>query len=169
MFIRPVKSVDVPTLQKVARSAWERTYCGIYTPEYIDEFLEKAYSHDSLEQAVYRDENEDNRKFLVAELEGAGVIGFLQLRQLDEHTHELLRMYLLPEHQGEGGGTRLLMEAVRRNAIRKLQAWVEGRNTAARTFYERKGFTVLRYETETFSGYTSQLVVYEKQYDLASG
>lgn len=164
MLIRAVKAADIPAVQNVARLAWAHAYSGIYPLEYIRDFLAQAYSSRSLEQSVRRDENGDSRQFLVAELEGEGVIGFLHMRKLDEETHELMRIYLLPEHQGEGAGTRLLLEAVRRNAVRRLHAWVEGQNAQARTFYEGKGFEAVRYETQTFSGYTTQLVLYEKKY-----
>lgn len=169
MHIRPVKADDIPAVQRVARLSWAHAYSGIYPPEYIEAFVERAYSFQSLEQSISRDEGDEERKFLVAELEGAGVIGFLHMRKVDERTHELLRIYLLPEHQGEGAGTRLLHEAVRRNAVRRLEAWVEGQNASARRFYEGKGFRAIRYETQTFSGYTTQLVVYEKDYGRAIG
>lgn len=57
----------------------------------------------------------------------------------------VLHLYVLPNSQGQGIGSRLLGEAMKKN--KDLQLWVFQANTEARVFYESKGF-VLAEETD---------------------
>jgi putative acetyltransferase len=51
------------------------------------------------------------------------------------------QLYVLPSCQGRGIGTALL--EIARSRFRNLQLWTFQRNTNARQFYERKGFTLI--------------------------
>ena len=55
---------------------------------------------------------------------------------------ELSHLYVAPEGQNGGVGTRLLEHAKQRAP--ELQLWVFQRNTGARRFYERQGFRLVR-------------------------
>lgn len=50
-------------------------------------------------------------------------------------------LYLLPEHQRKGVGTMLLDKV--KATYPKLQLWVFQKNTNARGFYEKNGFTLV--------------------------
>ena len=54
-------------------------------------------------------------------------------------------LYVLPNSQGQGVGSHMLSEAMKKNS--ELQLWVFQMNTEARAFYESKGF-VLAEETD---------------------
>lgn len=72
----------------------------------------------------------------VAEVDGA-LVGFLALEG------DLLgHLYVLPEWQGVGVGSRLLEHAKRRRPD-GFRLYVFQRNTRARTFYERRGLSVV--------------------------
>jgi ribosomal protein S18 acetylase RimI-like enzyme len=74
---------------------------------------------------------------LVAD-DGGRVVGFEALGDgVLEH------LYLHPAAQGQGLGTRLLVEAKERRPA-GLRLWVFQRNEGARRFYERHGFRCLR-------------------------
>ena len=74
---------------------------------------------------------------LVAD-DGGRVVGFEALGDgVLEH------LYLHPAAQGQGHGTRLLVEAKERRPT-GLRLWVFQRNEGARRFYERHGFRCLR-------------------------
>ena len=51
------------------------------------------------------------------------------------------QLYVLPEAQGRGAGSALLQVAQR--AFDRLQLWTFQRNTAARRFYQARGFTLV--------------------------
>lgn len=74
----------------------------------------------------------------VAEREGQ-VIG---VAVLDGSTLE--HLYVLPEEQGGGVGSALL-EKVRATSPGGLTLWTFQRNAAARSFYERRGFTAVEF------------------------
>jgi hypothetical protein len=76
--IRPVKMNDVQGIQRVAQLTWNHTYGTIYTDDFINSFLEQAYSNNSIEATISRDEKREIRKFMVAESE-SGIIGYAQL------------------------------------------------------------------------------------------
>jgi GNAT superfamily N-acetyltransferase len=67
------------------------------------------------------------------------VIGFAAV---DGSTLE--QLYVLPEEQGRGVGSALLAKAKEMSQGR-LTLWTFQRNTAARAFYERRGFTAVEF------------------------
>jgi GNAT superfamily N-acetyltransferase len=74
----------------------------------------------------------------VAEREGR-VIG---VAALEGPTLE--QLYVLPEEQGRGVGSALL-EKARELSSGGLTLWTFQRNAAARAFYERRGFTAVKF------------------------
>ena len=58
------------------------------------------------------------------------------------HGATLEHLYVHPDHQGAGVGTRLLEEAMTR-VPEGLELWVFQRNEGARRFYESRGFRVV--------------------------
>ena len=88
-------------------------------------------------RAFVRDVLLPNNEVWVAEKEGR-VIGFAGLGE------ECLRhLYVDPEEQNRGVGTALLDVAKERRPT-GLALWVFQKNTGARRFYERHGFTLIR-------------------------
>jgi GNAT superfamily N-acetyltransferase len=68
-----------------------------------------------------------------------------------DYPDELLALYVLRRHHGQGHGDALL-SAVRGRA--PFTAWVLSGNTRAQTFYARRGGTELRQETHVIEGQT---------------
>src|SRR5262245_36769703 len=91
---------DVDAIQRVAGASWRATYAGIFTPEFIEDFLERAYSAEVLRQAILA----DHSLFLTV-CDIKGVIGFAQTGFLRNGTAELFRLYLQPSAQRIGAGT----------------------------------------------------------------
>lgn len=52
------------------------------------------------------------------------------------------QLYVLPYAQGRGVGAALL--EIARSAAKNLSLWTFQRNTAARRFYERRGFVIVK-------------------------
>lgn len=88
---------------------------------------------------------------LVADTPRDGVVGFLvgcpEASGDADYTGEILLLYLLPGHQRQGLGRRLLGEGARRLAERghpSLLIWVFAANAAGRRFYEAVGGAPVR-------------------------
>lgn len=52
--IRFVSSEDIPHVQSIAHETWIYTYEGIYSKDFIHNFLSKAYSNENLSRSVER-------------------------------------------------------------------------------------------------------------------
>jgi GNAT superfamily N-acetyltransferase len=65
-----------------------------------------------------------------------GLVGVIAYR--DEWIEQL---HVLPEAQGQGIGSALL--EIAKTASPRLNLWTFQRNTAARRFYERRGFSIV--------------------------
>ena len=130
---------DLRAVREVARITWAETYRGIIPEDERTSFVERAYSEEALKQRM------KTGVFLVAVLGGA-VVGFADF---DPGTGkpgevELAAIYVLPEMQGRGVGTRLLEVGIGRFAsAESLTLRVARDNIDGRRFYEARGFRVV--------------------------
>lgn len=141
LIIRLVTHADLPQVAHVARITWDATYNQTIAPENRREFLERSYRPENLADAV----NAPGHWFYVAELEGeiVGFGHFLQRYHPSRPRAELVRLYVLPEHQHEGIGTAMLktgFAALAQAAIQQCFVSVQASNIVARKFYEGHGF-----------------------------
>jgi GNAT superfamily N-acetyltransferase len=138
---------DIPSLQEAAGASWRATYNGIFTPEFIERFLAQAYSPESLERALQN----SRTQFLVAKAEdqSAEVIGYCQVgppshvERAPAGCGELYRLYIRPEWQRQGIGSRLLAEVeawLAERGYERYGAYVHAANEQGKAFYARRGF-----------------------------
>ncbi len=88
------------------------------------------------DHAFVRDVVMKECKVYVAE-DNVEIMGFIAFKD-----NWIDHLYLLPEAQGKGIGSSLLNIAL--GKANEYQLWTFQRNTAARAFYEAKGFKVVR-------------------------
>lgn len=132
--IRTAESDDVSVVQRVARTTWYHTYRDSIPERVREEFVGQAYSHDSLRQRI------ESNVFIVA-LQDGRIVGFADFRPLSKTHVELAAIYVLPEMQGRGIGTRLLRAGVERfPSGTTFVLRVERDNAPAQRFYETHGF-----------------------------
>ncbi len=145
--VRDAERRDVPAIQHVAYASWHATYAGILAREFIDDFLARNYSTESLERAI-ANASARGQTFLVAERVG-DVVGYLHFGERDERP-ELFRVYADPEHFGTGIGHALLTELERRisRTVDRYVLHVHERNQRGRDFYRRQGFVETGRSTE---------------------
>src|SRR5688500_15093595 len=103
---RLVILADLRQVANVARVTWEATYNQTIAPKNRREFLERSYQPENLADAV----DAPGHWFYVAELnqEVVGFGHFLQRYHRTQPRAELVRLYVLPEHQHEGIGSAIL-------------------------------------------------------------
>jgi diamine N-acetyltransferase len=138
---------DIPSLQVAAANCWWATYADIFTNEFIQRFLTRAYSVESMERAL------TNRRthFIVAKREDE-VVAFSQTGP-PTHPHEALpgcgelyRLYVTPTWQRRGLGRRLLADVegwLSAQGFARYGCYVHARNDRAKLFYAQFNFTRL--------------------------
>ncbi len=103
-----------------------------------DEYVKRAFSEATLVEAARL----GNAKVYLA-LEEDTIIGFAQMVGQQEHSVELDRLIVFPEHAQKGVGTQLLHEALedqRLDGTRSIIVNAGKQEEHARRFYEKNGF-----------------------------
>lgn len=137
--VQPATLADIPTIITLAEATWEPTYRFILSKEQIDYMYRVIYTPASL----HRQMTDDQHRFLLLLVEGhpAGYASFSRLLT-GEELYKLHKIYVLPSHQGQGLGQRLVKEvenAVRAAGGHTLELNVNRYNPAV-SFYERLGY-----------------------------
>lgn len=137
--IRRATVEDIPVLRDLADRTWREAYAEIISAAQIDYMLGWMYSPEQIAKEI-----------------GAGVIweitevedqpaGFCSLTFVDQDHAKLNRLYVLPERQGLGLGSRLLtrvQELARERGVREISLQVNKQNARAIRRYERAGYNV---------------------------
>lgn len=137
--IRPAQVHDVPAIQQVARESWHAAYDGVLGPEAVEKMIEQWYAEDALERSV----TDEDQPFVVA-VDGDELVGFANAtREPESGTWHLARIYVDPEHWGEGVGTALLEwieTTLDRRGVDAYELAVLAGNDVGVAFYEARGF-----------------------------
>jgi ribosomal protein S18 acetylase RimI-like enzyme len=147
---------DVGTIRHIADETWWPSYGPILPHDQIQYMLDTLYSREVLTELITK----GVQRFIVLR-NNAGPVGFasFSVREDDRTVHKVHKLYILPDCQGNGFGSILLNEIKRRllsEAIHTIDLNVARRNVAARAFYEKVGFTILREEEIQLGPYLLQ-------------
>jgi ribosomal protein S18 acetylase RimI-like enzyme len=136
--IRPVTLADIPAVRNVLVTTWHATYDHIDGPEAVTRITGVWHAVEVLQRQL----NQPGSCYLLAETETGQVVATsLANLQPDSTTVALSRLYVLPDYQHDGLGSRLLRETLMPFAVAQLITLeVAPENTAAIAFYERHGF-----------------------------
>ncbi len=132
--VRRAVEDDLDAILSVGHRTWPATYEPIAGADYVAMGLAKWWSAESTLPAIQAG------RMTVAEVDGE-VVGVASAGPHEGHL-VLWKLYVLPEHQGEGIGARLLeavVEAVRGIYPEIRLGYIDG-NEQARAFYTHKGF-----------------------------
>ena len=143
--VRIVPITEAEPLARIADLAgviWRACYPGIISLEQIDYMLARMYAPEVLQQEV---------QFQGIHYHGLVVddtmVGFASLGPTSEPgVMKLHKLYLLPEWQGRGLGSRLLQhceQQARAAGAQRLILAVNKRNTKARAAYEKNGYAII--------------------------
>jgi ribosomal protein S18 acetylase RimI-like enzyme len=156
--IRRATVNDIPTIQEIAVITWDATYREVISDNNRHDFLERAYSKGSLTADI----NNPQELFFVAETE-TGLAGYAHFILRADGHGELIRLYILPDRQGNGYGRALLqhgLDILRRDGRARCYVAVHSDNTFAREFYQRHGFVEWRIFGQFFGNQVVPLVEY---------
>lgn len=128
---------DIPGIQFAAAESWRTAYREIYSPDYIEAFIGRAYSAESLRRVI----GSLQSVFVVAREEGS-VVGFSHAGY-GPRGAELYRIYLRPAWWGSGVGDLLLQRTelwLRDEGYPGYGCFVHADNQVGRRFYTRHAF-----------------------------
>ena len=141
MKYRTIRKGDIEKIQELAMRAWKNCYKEIYCESRIKKEVETHYETGQLERDV-ESARIGNECFIVAE-DKDRIFGYAQVKK-QERTWELMRIYVEPTMIGKGTGT-ILIERVdkwlRKKGAKKYIAHPHTKNTPAKRFYRKMGFT----------------------------
>ena len=177
--IRPATPEDAPEIQRVARSSWHAAHDDIIGADAVDTVIDEWYDTEDLAASVAR----DDATFLVAcaddgpdDTDDADeILGFAQGVLGDEGEPAwLARIYLAPDHWGEGLGSELLgrveswlrekeEKEKEKEAAERLRLAVMADNEVGNAFYEKHGYEVVAERDEEVFGAAFEEYVREKE------
>jgi GNAT superfamily N-acetyltransferase len=150
--IRPARHDDSEAIGQIQVRSWQATYEGIIPASYL-----AAMGPEKVAQTVRLALMDPRMLYLIAE-SGHLPVGYIAAgpsRTPDPiYPAELYELYLLPEMQRRGLGTRLLANMARRLFDKRLYAlkvWVLSRNPNRR-FYEKRNGIYLDSKPIFFAG-----------------
>ncbi|MEI2405775.1 GNAT family N-acetyltransferase [Niallia taxi] len=151
--IRKITQEDITQVQDVAKTTWNATYEGIIPAEIQENFLKSAYNDDRMKQRI------ESSTLYVAEVEDT-VVGFANFSPVRENGKvELGAIYLYPKHQGKGIGSALVQTGIKDlDGVNEIYINVEKDNKIGKTFYEAKGFEVVKEFDDDFDGHILKTV-----------
>lgn len=137
--IRKAELKDAPAIADVHQEAWRGAYSGIIPYRALTKMINRR-GPNWWENAIRR-----AATVLVVEiggkLAGYATIGKNRARELSQQG-EIYELYLKPEYQGIGLGSRLFAEArmkLAQSGLRGLVVWALEENVGALSFYEGVG------------------------------
>jgi len=147
LLIRKAKLDDIPEIQQIAKETWHHTYEGLIPRQIQDEFIDSAYSDKNMPLRV-------EKTILLVAVLNEKVLGFSNFFLKNQQQAELGAIYIYPQEQGKGIGTKLLDAGIKElNSISELFVEVERGNKAGEDFYEAKGFNLVEEYDENFYGH----------------
>ncbi|MEB0135010.1 GNAT family N-acetyltransferase [Actimicrobium sp. CCC2.4] len=154
-FLRVATPDDAEGIAMVRIDSWRKAYRGIMPDEYLDSMEVEDSMH-----LWYRVLSAASAKtsVFVAELDG-DVVGFAAGKMLDEQKFgldaELAAIYLIPDLQRQGIGSRLVTmvaQAQQAQGARGLITWVISQNKIARQFFEKRQAELLVEQAYNWDG-----------------
>ncbi|MEQ6378521.1 GNAT family N-acetyltransferase [Bacillaceae bacterium S4-13-56] len=147
--IRNAMESDIKDIREIAIKTWHHTYKDLIPEQVQDQFLTRAYSDEILKNRI------KESLFLVAKQED-NVVGFANVFQQDQ-TAELSAIYIYPEYQGNGIGTKLFNKIISLlDSTSKIFVDVEKGNQVGEEFYRSKGFQEVKEFEDNLFGHTFQ-------------
>lgn len=134
---------DIPGIQALAKIVFQQTMAADHDALYIERFLNRVYSENSLKRAF---EN-TGTTFLVAHADET-IVGMLQfgspLFDDCQERKEIHKLYIHPEHCRQGIGGQFIAEMVTRlkatGIVTEVFVYVKADDAVRQQFYGKHGF-----------------------------
>jgi ribosomal protein S18 acetylase RimI-like enzyme len=162
--LRRANVADASAIAAVRVEAWRVTYRGVIPDSYLDEM--RVEDSTELWLRVLSAPANPGTAVFVAEVDGR-IVGFSAGMIMQEQKFgfdaELTAIYLIPDAQERGLGTRLVRMVANGFAnlgVNGMLVWVLAENKVARQFYEKLGGELLIEQAFSWDGLDLQEVGY---------
>jgi len=151
--IRKMQPEDTKHVQDVAKKSWNSTYKDIIPLEIQENFLKTAYNGNMMAKRL------EQSYLFIAEVKGK-IVGFANFSSVKEEGQiDLLAIYLYAEYQGQGIGSALLNEGIKKvDNAKEIRVNVEKDNHIGMDFYKTKGFEIMNEFDEDFNGHSLKTI-----------
>ena len=159
--IRPAERKDAEAISRTHAAAWEYTYAGIIPYQALRAMINRR------DQRWWTRAIDRGTSVMVLDMGGGQIAGYVtfgpnRAKALPQHG-EIYEIYLRPEYQGIGLGSRLFDAARKRLQTLRctgLVVWALEENTGALDFYEHVGGRDIAEGYETFANRTLRKIAY---------
>ena len=137
LVLRPATPEDFTTIEKLARSIWNKHYIPIVGEEQVNYMLDKMYTHKALQNQYKEGQN----FYLIENNESE--TGFVSISTTDNKNLMLHKFYILQEKQNTGLGTLVFKKIVEKLYTPKtIRLTVNRQNYKSINFYFKLGFKI---------------------------
>ncbi len=137
--IEEASSEHVQSIKKLLHETWIDTYSDILSSSAIESTTSSWHAYTDLQEQV----KDPNTIFLIAQKTDDTILGMLSGRLTENRTFHLDRLYVRPEFQRLGIGTKLLNYTISSIVeIDEIQLQVGEQNQKGVNFWKKKGFEV---------------------------
>ena len=150
---------NVPAIKQVLSETWRATYSSFLSQATIHAVTSVWHSSDQLAAEILN----PRIFFGVAKTDDGAIIGLTTVGQITDDTVVLARLYVLPQYQRQGIGSRLLQAGITAfPTARTIRLEVEENNQSACTFYHNHGYRETESKEERVEGDVIKVKVMEK-------
>ena len=158
--IKPATVKEVAEIKQVLSETWIDTYSSFLPVQVIKKVTALWHSPETLAAEI----KNERVFFNVARNEQGEIVGLLTAGRPSEDTVGIGRLYVLPGHQRQGIGARLLEACIAAfPEARRLRLEVEAQNKKGLAFYHKQGFSETSRKEEELEGISLMVVEMEKQ------
>ena len=145
IILRVVLQDEYPLVRELAETIWPICYKDILSVEQINYMMDMMYAKEVIAREV-----SEGIHYCFIEADGK-IAGFLSwgLWQAAPYTAKLHKLYLLPDMQGQGIGSKaieMVKEQARSTGVRRLRLNVNRQNANAIKCYSKNAFTMVQME-----------------------
>ncbi len=163
LLVRQAYPSDAQVIARIHVETWRATYAGLLPDRVLANMREQNH-RASWNNLLMRQHAREI--VLVAEAARTGVVGFVSAGRsrssIERYAGEVYTLYVAPDFQNQGIGTRLLESAFQRldaEELRGVMLWVLARNPS-RFFYEAAGGIAVATRKERLWGAVLREIAY---------
>ncbi|MBI4174028.1 MAG: GNAT family N-acetyltransferase [Candidatus Aenigmarchaeota archaeon] len=156
--ISRIKLSEIPDAKRLLKTTWIDTYGRLYTKKSIEKITGVWHSKENLISQAKGKEF----YFGVAK-ENKKIVGLVTVRNMNDGSVFLQRLYIHPKHQRKGVGKKLMNKALAYFNANKAMLEVEEKNGKAIDFYKKNGFMPVKKKNEDIEGQSIYVLLMEKK------